>query len=432
MHNRFITSPCHVLQLLQGFPCTLAKRFASVSAQARNSMHRKKAPIRSSKSNLANADALFHAIDFLSIELRWIRLFLSTIISSRRNNVGALLSANHAGDKVLDNAASYLLQSPGKLIRPALVLLMSYCSLPSCNAVAKIKRGIEEDVRRMEQASLQSHTPKIRTRSLSDAYAYPQLPHGFQNILVLASVTELMHVASLLHDDVIDCAAFRRGKPTLASVSGAKVSILAGDFLFSRACGLATTLGSMPVVSLISSALEELVRGELLQMGSITDEATYYEKNHRKTGSLLEKSLASSMYLIQRSVRSADPKRAGKIGTHMGQAFQIIDDCLDFVGDEAVTGKPRFSDLKDAIFTLPVLLAAKKDSSLRPLLSQPMNERAVRHIIESVAANGTIQHSKRIAHQELDKAIRHLRKFPPSQPRDLLEAVAKFILERHA
>ena len=375
---------------------------------------------------------ILKVFEFLDVELRWVRHYLSVIVSSRRDTLGLLTKQNRGGSDVLDSAASYLLESPGKLIRPALVLLLSYCCILSKGSIRNIKKGIQGDITNLKRVSKVQDTHNSFRRDPIADYNYPKLPHNFQNILILASVTELIHVASLLHDDVIDNAKTRRGRPSLAELRGPKVAVLAGDYLFSRACGLSTLLGSMPVVRLMSSALEELVRGELLQMDGALDKAVYFEKNHRKTGSLLEKSLSASMIALQRSTKVASPKRGAKLGVHLGQAFQIIDDCLDFTGSEAELGKAKFADLKEGIMTLPVLLAAEKNKKIAVILRQNMDEQKVEKVIRAVESLGTVKHAQDVAKNEFKKAMDTLRRFPKCESRLLLEDVAKFILNRHS
>ena len=363
---------------------------------------------------------------------------MSTVISSKRNNVGALTERNSKGNDVLDHAASYLLASPGKLIRPALVLLLSYCCVSSPQTKQKIQRALRKDIVKLRRIVANQNPQDSAGKPMAgrnppmEEYTFPALPSRFENILLLACITEFIHVASLLHDDVIDNAATRRGKPSLYALRGTKVSVLAGDFLFSRACGLSTLLNSIPVVSLMSSALEELVRGELLQMGEIIDTSSYYEKNYRKTGSLLEKSLTSAMILMNRSSRHPRVRKAAGFGSHLGQAFQIIDDCLDFSGSEDVIGKPRLADLREGTFTLPVILAVEKDPSTKATLSQKMSDADIDEVIRRVTALNTVQEAKTCADGELGAAMRCLDSFPQCKARRILEGVAQYIITRNS
>lgn len=171
--------------------------------------------------------------------------------------------------------------------------------------------------------------------------------------------SELIHTSSLLHDDVIDEAETRRGVKSVNKVFGSKLSILAGDFLLARASICLSRLRSLEAVELMSTAIEHLVKGEVMQMrnidgrSDITPLEYYLRKNYYKTGSLMANSCKAALAIGKHDEHTIEMGFA--YGRHIGLAFQLIDDVLDYEGHHS--GKPLLADLKSGLATAPLLLA---------------------------------------------------------------------------
>jgi len=188
----------------------------------------------------------------------------------------------------------------------------------------------------------------------------------------VAEITELIHVASLLHDDVIDNADSRRGMMALNSLFGNKVAILAGDFLLARASVSLAALRNSEVIALMSQVLEHLVEGEILQMTTAPDDSLsmdyYLRKSFFKTASLMANSCKSVAVIA--GCTPEESIAAWEYGKHLGLAFQLIDDILDFTSTEAELGKPVGNDLRAGLATAPVLFAVSEHPKLIPLIKR--------------------------------------------------------------
>ncbi|KAL4440516.1 hypothetical protein ABPG75_003517 [Micractinium tetrahymenae] len=192
----------------------------------------------------------------------------------------------------------------------------------------------------------------------------------------IAEITELIHVASLLHDDVIDSAGTRRGKRSLNAVFGNKVAILAGDFLLARASVSLASLRNPEAIMLMSQSLEHLVAGEILQLTADAEEAVsmdhYMRKTYCKTASLMANSCKSVAVLGGHSAH--DCHLAQEYGRHIGLAFQLVDDIMDFTSTASEMGKPQLNDLRSGLATAPVLYAAEEHAELLPLIQRRFKE----------------------------------------------------------
>ena len=240
-------------------------------------------------------------------------------------------------NEILNEAAKHLLQNQGKMLRPAIVVLSGYASMP----------GDEEKCKAIHGCTMTDLMSSSK-RELSDLDAHP-----FNRHLRLAEVTELVHTASLIHDDILDEASTRRGKPALHTVMGTKVAVLTGDFLLARASNWLATLGDIRVVAAMSQALEDLTVGEVMQMQNADNREIYMEKSFCKTSSLIAHSCRGAAILSDPGNEEVH-NAIYSYGKHLGLAFQIVDDILDFTATSEELGKPALSDLKSGVVTLPV------------------------------------------------------------------------------
>lgn len=312
-------------------------------------------------------------------------------ISTLRSNVQKLLGSGHPA---LDTIAKYYFQAEGKHIRPLIVLLISQATnglSPSYNdrLQRELARGKMDDAAHSIDDPLEVRPDDVLSdfnpSSSSTLSLGTTLPTS--NVLPsqqrLAEITEMIHVASLLHDDVIDASAVRRSAPSAPAAFGNKLSILGGDFLLARASLYLSRLGSNEVVELVASVLANLVEGEVMQIkGNAPDSSAssspsppptkltpeifthYMRKTYLKTASLIAKSSRATTVLGGCGIRQgyADGERikdaAYTYGRNLGIAFQLVDDMLDFTGSDAGLGKPsQGADLKLGLATAPALYA---------------------------------------------------------------------------
>ncbi len=254
-------------------------------------------------------------------------------------------------------------------------------------------------------------------------------------LITLATAIELLHTATLVHDDLIDGALLRRGMPTLNSKWTPATTVLTGDFIFARAAKLAAETENLRVMKLFSHTLSIIVEGEIVQLLNsrcTADRDNYMKRIYAKTASLFETSALSAAYLGNADDSTAEQLR--RFGREIGTAFQIVDDILDFTGDQATVGKPVGSDLRQGIVTLPVILfteANPNDPHARMLREGScLNDQQVDRILDAIRKSSAI----RAAHQEavayVERGLNALRILPPSEERFALEELANYIIER--
>ncbi|XP_036375026.1 decaprenyl-diphosphate synthase subunit 1-like [Megalops cyprinoides] len=249
----------------------------------------------------------------------------------------------------------------------------------------------------------------------------------------IAMISEMIHTASLVHDDVIDGSDTRRGKTTINEVWGERKAILAGDFILSVASMALARIGNTTVVSVLSQVIEDLVRGEFMQLGSKENENErfkhYLEKTFKKTASLIANSCKAVSILV-----NPDPEVheiAFQYGRNVGIAFQLVDDVLDFTSNANHLGKPSAADLRLGLATGPVLFACQQFPELHAMIMRRFGsrgdvERAWRYVLES---NG-IQQTKYLAQHYCQEAVRQISKLSPSPERQALIRLTELVLSR--
>ena len=222
---------------------------------------------------------------------------------------------------------------------------------------------------------------------------------GNSERLVQAAVAvELLHMATLVHDDVLDRATLRRGRPTVFAAGGIGAATATGDLLFSRAFAELTATGSAPAVSALSSASSALARGELMQRGDAwsdgVSEERYLERCELKTARLFEAACRLGALLGGPGEAAADA--LGTYGSRIGIAFQILDDVLDVAGPTERTGKVRGADLLDGTVTLPLILARRRDPSLRDvdLRATVTTAAAAESLCDRIAVTGALDDAR--------------------------------------
>lgn len=194
----------------------------------------------------------------------------------------------------------------------------------------------------------------------------------------LAEVTEMIHTASLIHDDVIDVSDMRRGARTVHKIFGNKVAVLAGDFLLARASVLLAKLGDTRVVELVATVLEDMVHGEMMQARAEPADLLTFEhyilKNYLKTGSLISLGCQAAGVLAGDTPDGPRALAARDYGRHLGVAYQVVDDLLDFTSSDAQLGKPALADMASGLATAPALFAARQFPEMATLIKRQFSQ----------------------------------------------------------
>jgi all-trans-nonaprenyl-diphosphate synthase len=289
----------------------------------------------------------------------------------------------------LYKAAEHLFGAGGKRIRPAIVLLISRATM------------LEQDI-----------TQRHRR---------------------LAEITEMIHTASLVHDDVVDESDSRRGVPTIHSLFGNRIAVLAGDFFFAQSSWHLANLDNLEVVKLLSQVLMDFAVGEIQQglkrfdVNASMD--TYIQKSYYKTATLFANSAKAAGVLSEVSTKMAEDLYG--YGRNFGLAFQIVDDILDFTSSTDMLGKPVGSDLKSGNLTAPVLLALEEKPYLEVLIEREFAqaddlEQALALILDSQGIN----RSRELAAHHAKLAVEHLAALPASESRQALVDMTDYVLSR--
>jgi solanesyl diphosphate synthase len=340
---------------------------------------------------------------------------LSSLSQTIKND---LLGTDHP---VLNQAASYFFDTAdgGKKVRPMMVLLLS--------------RALSETV---HPSSSTCNTVLLEASSLQPWQRH-DLPQSQRR---LAEICEMIHTASLFHDDVIDGADTRRGAPAVHTVFGNKMAILAGDYLLARASISLARLQNPIVVECMSTIIEHLVRGEVMQLSSHTSSSShdhvleyYLRKNFFKTASLMANSCKSAALLGNYSTELV--QASYEYGKHVGMAFQLVDDVLDFEGSAESLGKPALSDLQAGLATAPVLFALNDNtpdaSSLLEMMQRKFRQEGdVEQTCKIVKQSNGMERTKELAQVHAELAMDAALQLGDSVHRDALVHLAYKVVDR--
>ena len=252
----------------------------------------------------------------------------------------------------------------------------------------------------------------------------------------LAAVIELLHMATLVHDDIVDDSPLRRGNETIQSKYGKDYAVFMGDFLFCKCFSMLSNEYTAENMKSISSAITRICVGELrqfyLRRSQNISLKNYLKVISGKTAALFALSLYVGASESNCSERQA--KTLGKIGYNVGMAFQIIDDILDYTGDEKLLGKSVIGDLKEGVYTLPLIYALKKDKSgeLRNLIyKDDINNNDIQRIAELVKEYDGIEKSRNLANLYTKKAFDQLNKLPDCEAKEILLDIINTMLKRN-
>jgi octaprenyl-diphosphate synthase len=309
------------------------------------------------------------------------------------DKVEEILANNHkSAVPLISTAAQYVTQNGGKRIRPAIFILS-----------AKLAGAVDE-----------------------------RIPH-------LASAIELIHTASLLHDDVVDDATLRRGKPSAKVKWGNQVSVLLGDFLWCKASELFVEHGTERLWHIITKTTTEITEGQILEITRLNDMSTneeiYKKIVEGKTASLF--SFCGQGAAIIQNLSLKFESALANFGFNLGVAFQLTDDVLDYTSKESRLGKSAGSDLREGKLTLPVIIALKKCSQDEKnlikdcLMSGRMSGNQFNQVVEIVHKYDGINETTRLARAYAKKANESLALFKPSIERDALIGISEYVVDRN-
>ncbi|GFR43994.1 hypothetical protein Agub_g5140, partial [Astrephomene gubernaculifera] len=289
-------------------------------------------------------------------------------------------------------AAEQIFGAGGKKLRPVIIFLVAHCTA--------------------EREGLKELTEKHRR---------------------LAEITEMIHTASLVHDDVLDDCDIRRGKKTINSMYGTRVAVLAGDFLFAQSSWFLANLDNLEVIKLISQVIADFANGEISQAASLFDTditlEQYLDKSFYKTASLIAASCRSA------AVFSNSPEEVKAAmyayGKHLGLAFQVVDDILDFTQSTEQLGKPQGQDLASGNLTAPAIFALGRCPELLDIISSEfVEEGSLERALLLVRQAGGIEAAQQLAAQQAELALAALECLPEGPSKRSLSLMVEYVLER--
>lgn len=252
----------------------------------------------------------------------------------------------------------------------------------------------------------------------------------------MAVVIELIHTATLLHDDVVDQSTTRRGQETANELWGNAPSVLVGDFLYSRAFEIMVEPNSMEIMKILSKATNQISEGEVLQLLNIKNanvtQKEYYRVIERKTACLFKAACQIAGILSNSNQKVIEAM--GKFGMHLGNAFQIIDDTLDYESDSNIIGKEVGDDLSEGKVTLPMIYALEKttksDKKILTDAIQNADASNINQVVEILMNVNAFQYSRDIANKESNMALESIDILPNSKYKTALKLLCKLSLER--
>ena len=254
-------------------------------------------------------------------------------------------------------------------------------------------------------------------------------------LITLGAAVEMLHTATLVHDDLIDSALLRRGMATLNSKWSPAATVLTGDFLFARAARLASDIDNVALMKKFAETLAVIVNGELTQLFAahgVVNRQNYYNRIYAKTASLFEMSALSAGMLGTNDLVLQDALRI--YGYQLGMAFQMVDDILDFTGDQLVVGKPLGSDLLQGLVTLPAIFYAElhpEDPDVKTLLAGNwQDEASMQRLVNAIRSSKAIELAMHEASSHIENALDALLSFPISVEREALVDLARYVIDR--
>lgn len=252
----------------------------------------------------------------------------------------------------------------------------------------------------------------------------------------IAAIIEFIHTATLLHDDVVDASDLRRGQKTANNIWGSEASVLVGDFLYSRAFEMMVDVNSMRVMEILAHTTNTIAEGEVMQLLNCHDpdttEERYLEVIRNKTAKLFEAATQLGAVLCRRP--TAEEEAMAAYGMHLGTAFQLTDDVLDYSASSEDLGKNIGDDLAEGKPTLPLIYAMRSGTSPQAKVIRNAIEDGGRgnlaEVIEAIESSGAIKYTAQLARREADKAVRAVKCIPVSPYQEALLKLAEFAVNR--
>ncbi|MGB2680315.1 MAG: octaprenyl diphosphate synthase [Candidatus Competibacter sp.] len=302
---------------------------------------------------------------------------------------------------------------------------------------ALIRRQLHSDVALINQlAGYIIDGGGKRLRPVTVLLAARACGYGGRQHIDAAAIVEFIHTATLLHDDVVDESSLRRGRETANALWGNQASVLVGDFLYSRSFQMMVGIGSMRVMDIMADTTNTIAEGEVMQLLNCHDPDTTEERYmaviHCKTAKLFEAAARLGAVLAERP--REEELALARYGLHLGTAFQLIDDVLDYNASSAEMGKNIGDDLAEGKPTLPLIHAMRHGApeEIR-LIRSAIEQGGLEHIeivTRTIESTGALDYTSRLAAKEADRAIAHLPMLPESPARDALIGLARFAVNR--
>lgn len=315
--------------------------------------------------------------------------------------------------------------------------VLAFIREPMAEVEEKLCDSIDTGLPLLKEAS--EHLIKAGGKRLRPAFvllAGSLFTPEVKKLIPMAAAVELVHMATLVHDDVIDNSPLRRGRQTVKAVFGNRMSIYSGDYLFAKALALIASYRRNDVAGLVAEASVKICLGEINQMRTCFQVEQgfkqYIRRIELKTALLLALSCELGALIAGASTEMV--RKVRNYGRNLGIAFQITDDVLDYTADEKVLGKPTGSDIRQGIITLPAIFALRyspdREEIRRLLDSRSLSQMQAERCIELVNNSGGIEYSLNVAARYVNKAKRQLESFPDSMAKQAMLEVADFICFR--
>ncbi|MGD8632600.1 MAG: polyprenyl synthetase family protein [Anaerolineales bacterium] len=275
-----------------------------------------------------------------------------------------------------------------------------------------------------------------RIRPTIAILAGKMLDVNMDHLIMHAAAIEMLHTATLVHDDLIDGSLLRRGIPTLNARWSAGATVLTGDYIFARAAHLAAQTGSLALMEAFAQTLMTIVNGEITQLFEVNSSDlvnSYFDRIYAKTASLFEVSTLGVALIGDCDEDTVETMH--DFGYNIGLAFQIVDDILDFTGDQESVGKPVGSDLRQGLLTLPTLLyLEQRDDGFnlaRSLREQQVDDLELEHHIEAIRMSSAIKRSMKKAEEYIQRGEELLSLMPETPEREALTEIARYVVRRN-
>ncbi len=258
---------------------------------------------------------------------------------------------------------------------------------------------------------------------------------GPERLVTLSAAIELLHTATLVHDDLIDGSLLRRGIPTINAQWTPAATVLTGDFIFARAAELAADTNSVEVMHLFARTLATIVNGEINQLFAsrgVASRENYFRRIHAKTAALFE--LATGAAAVLSEAREDQVDAVCRFGYEIGMAFQIVDDVFDFTGDPSKLGKPVGSDLRQGLITLPALCYLESYPGNADMMAvmngNGYDEARIQRLVTAIRNSGAIEQALDEARRFVQRGLDALAGMTENESRQSLEELARYIVDR--